>query len=308
MEKLRAGLYGRVSTTEQAEQGYSIPAQLREMREFAERKGWQVIDEYVDRGYTGRNDRRPQFRRMMADAKAGKLQVIGGVAVLVVLIACGVSAFILVNRSPSTGEPVFLGASLTPPATRPHRVSAPIAPPVFEEAFDDNSREWSVWEDEHGTKGAEDGVYYITVSDTGWASWGTSDRTFDDFVVQVEAWVADGPDDNGYGLVFRYQDNDNFYYYEVSSDGYYSIGKMAADEWEILVGWSESDLIRLGRQTNTLSVECDSPRMTFIVNGYQIEELTDDDFEAGSLGFIAEAGDEPGVRVHFDNLKVWATE
>ncbi len=109
------------------------------------------------------------------------LVVIGGVAVLVVLIACGVPAFILVNRSRSTGESVFLGASSTPPATRPRRVSTPIVPPIFEETFDDDAGEWSVWEDEHGTKGVEDGVYYITVSDTGWASWGTSDRTFDDF-------------------------------------------------------------------------------------------------------------------------------
>lgn len=42
---------------------------------------------------------------------------------------------------------------------------------------------------------------------------------------------------------------------EVSSDGCYNIGKMVAGEWVILVGWSESDLIRLGRQTNILRVK-----------------------------------------------------
>lgn len=38
-------------------------------------------------------------------------------------------------------------------------------------------------------------------------------------------------------------------------EGCYNIGKMVADEWMILVGWSKSDLIRLGRQTNILRVK-----------------------------------------------------
>jgi hypothetical protein len=235
--------------------------------------------------------------------------VIGGAAIWVVLIVCGALAFFFASRSSTTNETVSLGGSAAPTATRAPKISAPAWEPIFEETFDDNLRGWSEWEDEQGAKGVEDGGYYITVTETKWASWGTSEGlTFDDFVVEVEAQAVDGPDDNGYGLVFRYQDGDNFYYYEVSSDGYYSMGKMVADEWETLVGWTESDLIRLGRQTNTLRVECDGPRMTFFVNGYQIEEVTDYDFSAGALGFMAEARDEPGVRVHFDNLRVWASE
>ena len=235
--------------------------------------------------------------------------VIGGAAVLAMLITCGALAFFFASRSSTRNEPVSLGGSAAPTATRAPKVSAPAWEPIFEETFDDNSGEWSEWEDEQGAKGVKDSVYYITITETEWASWGTSEGlTLDDFVAEVEAWAVDGPDDNGYGLVFRYQDSDNFYYYEVSSDGYYSIGKMVADEWETLVGWTESDLIRLGRQANTLRVECDGPRMTFFVNGYQIEELTDYDFGAGAPGFIAEAIDEPGVRVHFDDLKVWALE
>jgi hypothetical protein len=242
--------------------------------------------------------------------KFSRLFVVTGCAAgLVVLVACGILAFVLANRSQPAGESVSLGGLLLPTATTAPRASAPASAPIFEEAFDDNTQEWSVWKDEQGEKGVEDGVYYITVDETEWASWGTSDGlTFADGVVEVEARAVDGPDDNGYGLVFRYQDNDNFYYFEVSSDGYYSIGKMVADEWESLVGWTESDVIRLGRQTNTLRVECDGSRMTFFVNDYQVEALTDYDFDAGSVGFVAETTEESGVRAHFDNLKVWATE
>jgi len=242
--------------------------------------------------------------------KVSRLFVVAGCAAgLVVLMVCGILAFVLANRSRSTGGPVSLGGPLRPMATTAPRVSAPASAPTFEETFDDNAQEWSVWKDEQGEKGVADGVYYITVDEIEWASWGTSDGlTFADGTVEVEAQAVDGPDDNGYGLVFRFQGNDNFYYFEVSSDGYYSIGKMVADEWESLAGWTESDVIRLGRRTNALRIVCSGPQMTFFVNGYQIEELADDDFEAGSVGFVAEARDEPGVRVHFDDLKVWAAE
>jgi DNA invertase Pin-like site-specific DNA recombinase len=76
-ESLRAGIYVRVSRKEQAsDEHFSIPAQLRETRKFVQGKGWIVVETYIDKGYTGRNDRRPQFRRMMADVRAGRIDVV----------------------------------------------------------------------------------------------------------------------------------------------------------------------------------------------------------------------------------------
>jgi site-specific DNA recombinase len=75
-QPLRAGVYGRVSTDEQATEGHSIEAQLRIAREFVERKGWVVVREYTDPGYTGSNDKRPAFQQMIGDAMADDIQVI----------------------------------------------------------------------------------------------------------------------------------------------------------------------------------------------------------------------------------------
>ncbi len=74
-QALRAGIYGRVSTTEQAE-GHSIEAQLRITREFAERKEWIVVREYTDPGFSGSTDERPGFQQMINDALTGDIQVI----------------------------------------------------------------------------------------------------------------------------------------------------------------------------------------------------------------------------------------
>jgi DNA invertase Pin-like site-specific DNA recombinase len=73
----RVAIYARISTGEgmQAE-GHSIDAQLRICREFVERRGWTVIEEYVDEGFSGSTDERPAFTRMIDDAYAGHFQVI----------------------------------------------------------------------------------------------------------------------------------------------------------------------------------------------------------------------------------------
>ena len=49
----RAAIYARVSTVEQAEEGYSIEAQLKSLREVCEAKGFELIEEYVDGGISG---------------------------------------------------------------------------------------------------------------------------------------------------------------------------------------------------------------------------------------------------------------
>jgi site-specific DNA recombinase len=63
---MRAVIYLRVSTKEQAEEGYSISAQAEACRRFITDRGWEVVDEYVDRGESARTADRPQFRAMLA--------------------------------------------------------------------------------------------------------------------------------------------------------------------------------------------------------------------------------------------------
>lgn len=68
-------LYARVSTAEQAEKDLSLPAQLRTMHRHATERGWQVLAEYVEPGASGRDDNRPEFRRMMQDVLAPSANV-----------------------------------------------------------------------------------------------------------------------------------------------------------------------------------------------------------------------------------------
>jgi len=69
----RAALYARIST---ANNGQSPDMQLRELREYCERRGWTVAGEYVDSGFSGAKDRRPELDRLMADAHKRRFDVV----------------------------------------------------------------------------------------------------------------------------------------------------------------------------------------------------------------------------------------
>jgi len=62
--RLRAAVYARVSTTNN---GQSPEMQLRELREYCQRRGWEIVDEYVDTGVSGSRERRPALDRLLAD-------------------------------------------------------------------------------------------------------------------------------------------------------------------------------------------------------------------------------------------------
>jgi site-specific DNA recombinase len=66
----RVALYTRVSTEDQAREGFSLAAQLERLRFYAKAQGWEVAGEYVDEGHSGRTTRRPQYERMMAEIGA----------------------------------------------------------------------------------------------------------------------------------------------------------------------------------------------------------------------------------------------
>lgn len=69
----RAAIYVRVSTDKQ-----TVENQLRELRQIADRRGWQVVDEYHDAGISGAKGRkdRPALDKMLKDAQRRRFDVV----------------------------------------------------------------------------------------------------------------------------------------------------------------------------------------------------------------------------------------
>ena len=73
-ESLNAVIYARYSSHSQTEQ--SIEGQLHDCYAYADRCGYRVVGEYIDRALTGKNDDRPDFQRMIKDAEKRQFQLI----------------------------------------------------------------------------------------------------------------------------------------------------------------------------------------------------------------------------------------
>lgn len=70
---MKTAIYARVSTSHH---GQDVSMQTRELREYCERRGWQITREYVDSGISGSKERRPQLDTLMADAHRRKFDAI----------------------------------------------------------------------------------------------------------------------------------------------------------------------------------------------------------------------------------------
>ena len=66
-EQVRAAIYTRVSTEDQAKEGFSLDAQLDKLRSYCKARDWTIGGEYIDDGYSGRNEKRPAYQRMFEE-------------------------------------------------------------------------------------------------------------------------------------------------------------------------------------------------------------------------------------------------
>lgn len=65
---LRAALYVRVSTDEQANEGFSLDAQVSKLKAYCKLEGWTVSAVYCEEGESGRSIKRPQYQKMMSES------------------------------------------------------------------------------------------------------------------------------------------------------------------------------------------------------------------------------------------------
>lgn len=68
---MKVAIYARVSTTDQ-----NCELQLGELREYCNRRGWEIAGEYVDTGWSGAKADRPRLLQLMKDASAHKFDTV----------------------------------------------------------------------------------------------------------------------------------------------------------------------------------------------------------------------------------------
>lgn len=76
-DKKLCGLYMRVSTEDQAREGFSLPEQKERLETFCKFKGYEIVDYYTDAGISAKTGNlRPEFERLKEDIKKKKINTI----------------------------------------------------------------------------------------------------------------------------------------------------------------------------------------------------------------------------------------
>ena len=69
-------IYCRLSRDDGTEESQSIQSQKEILKEYVDKQGWNLVDYYIDDGYSGTNFNRPSFQRLINDIELGKIHIV----------------------------------------------------------------------------------------------------------------------------------------------------------------------------------------------------------------------------------------
>lgn len=205
---------------------------------------------------------------------------------------------------------VIAWVALTPrqPVRRAPRYDDPNL--LLQDDFSNLESGWDSYSDLEKTLNYDNGQYVIALDVLDKIVWTTPQLDFTDVKFDVDTAYLTGPINNEFGVMCRYAkqgDAHSFYFFVISSDGYYALGKVIQNKRTILdpADYAPSDAIRLGEtEVNHLTATCDGSHMSLAINGTPVGAFTDTELTHGDVGLLAGTFDEAGVKIHFDNVEV----
>ncbi len=195
------------------------------------------------------------------------------------------------------------------------------------------------WEQYEGRLEAQisDGLLRINAETANSGPYSVAKPYFDDFDLRVQGKAVEGDPTNGYGVIFRLQDkgnrsvdDDSYYLFLVSSDGYYKLERVIDGEAKEISLWIASPVVNQGiGAMNALRVTAQGDQFQFFVNDQQVElclpenpdgfstldgsgncmgnmttTWVDDTIASGQVGMVVMTLDAPGFAVEFDNMLI----
>lgn len=177
---------------------------------------------------------------------------------------------------------------------------------LFSDDFSQDTGDWDIYSDSNGEVFYESGWLHVINYTTAPEDTETmTDQSFTDFVLEVETKLIDGTDNNWHGVVCRYQDDGNYYVFNISADGYYYISRFSDYEQLTLSGPTQSSYVNLGWDVvNTMRIECVGSSLKLSANGHTLDSVTDNSFSGGTIGLLATAWEGDLSEIAFDNLVI----
>jgi len=182
-------------------------------------------------------------------------------------------------------------------------------PLLFAESFTlGETADWQLERDALGQTSMRDGALHIELFGPNIMQFAAlPDEPFADFVLQVEARQLRGDLGNSYGVLFRMQNNQEFYRFEITGNGMYMIERRNGDgTWTRYVEtWTDHPAINQGLNvTNVLRIEARGSEMAFYVNDVPVQEIQDTRYTSGTIALDAGTFVQSDMEVAFDNLTI----
>ena len=200
---------------------------------------------------------------------------------------------------------LFLLLALLLSACQPAQQNLP-GDVLFADDFSTRENNWVHLVNDGGVMDYNAGGFRFYVRESNLNYWTTAGRSFDDVRIEVDALQYSGPQENRLGVICRYHDDHNYYFFVISTDGYYAIGKVK-EGVQTLLGQNAmrySSAIQTGVAINHLRAECQGSTLRFYINDSPVALVDDLDFTDGDVGLLAGTFDQGELDVLFDNFQV----
>lgn len=192
------------------------------------------------------------------------------------------------------------------------------------ELNEDNLQYWQTNSDNFVERQIIDGQFSITSQ---MPSRATTTLFSEDYTYKTSTIVMNATLDeesspaSGYGIIFRYQDPNNYYVFAVDGQQRYSIWIRENGEWYELRSftreddewvstgneldlWTYHEAINPIAESNTLSVDIASNRFIGLVNGVQVTNIREETFEEGAVGIYLASSDTGIAKILVDNYQI----
>jgi len=225
------------------------------------------------------------------------------VLVLTLTVSCATTSS---SPSPTSSSSPGPSPSPTPsPTPSPHPTPTPTASGVlFFDDFSNPISDWQIFSNAQGQSMYADGFYRVEVTEPYADAYGTlQGHTFSDFMLEADLRPYDVPSQYRYGVVFRWQDPDNYYRLSLDNTGYFEVLKRVGGTLEFLADFTYSEAITQS-ETVRLKVICIGPVLTFYANDTRLGQYQDSSLVEGEIGMLVSAYEDAPVAVNFGPVRV----
>jgi hypothetical protein len=177
---------------------------------------------------------------------------------------------------------------------------------LFQDDFSYTRSGWDRYKNDRYESDYVKNGYRIQITTPETNAWSRPHLNFNDVRIQVAATKIAGPDNNVFGVLCRYQDPQNFYFFLLSSDGYSGIGVFLNGQEQLLSGNAmlPSAAIFQGSTTNLIRADCIGNELSLYINGVEETKVRASHWSEGDVGLIAGTYAEAGTEILFEKFSV----